>query len=73
MICVENIHIVLPAKNIRICPYISFQTWLARQHQLQRDKENDLMQTKLHGAARLLEEGIGHRVVEITHLLIEMS
>ena len=37
------------------------------------DKENDLTQTKLHGGARLLEEGIDHRMVKITYMLIGMS
>ena len=36
------------------------------------DKENDLTQTKLHGGARLLEEGIDHRMVKIAYLLIGM-
>ena len=31
------------------------------------------MQTKLHEGARLLEEGIDHRMVEVTHPLIGMS
>ena len=37
------------------------------------NEEDNLTWTKLHDRARLLEEGIDHHVVEVTHPLIEMS